>query len=189
MPHPRPSCYAPPPSSHRKLDKGRPRTAFTCTDPARDCVHVGGKHECGKECTFTIRLGSARLSGPRQSCLAMPRARSHARIKSRDLLKSAGLLSTAIRSPRAGRETASTCPVQPRDGLHVVENLTGAISVLSRIGTDRFIFSVIGFIDRWRGSRKGERYCSRDIRAEREQHIASPSHTTSRSATVAPPLR
>ena len=66
----------------------------------QDCVHVGGKHECGKECTFTIRLGSARLRGPRQSCLAMPRARSHARIKSRGL-------SSRLVSRR------------PRDGLHV----------------------------------------------------------------------
>ena len=94
----------------------------------QDCVHVGGKHECGKECTFTIRLGSARLTGPRQSCLAMPRARSHARIKSRGL--SSRLVS---RRPRT-RRPKDGLHVRPRDGLHVVEYLTNVVSALLEQG-------------------------------------------------------
>jgi len=94
----------------------------------QDCVHVGGKHGCGKECTFTIRLGSARLTGPRQSCLAMPRARSHARIKSRGL--SSRLVS---RRPRT-RRPKDGLHVRPRDGLHVVEYLTNVVSALLEQG-------------------------------------------------------
>ena len=94
----------------------------------QDCVHVGGKHGCGKECTFTIRLGSARLTGPRQSCLAMPRARSHARIKSRGL--SSRLVS---RRPRTCRPKDGL-HVRPRDGLHVVEYLTNVVSALLEQG-------------------------------------------------------
>ena len=101
MPHPRPSCYAPPPTTHRKLDKGRPRTAFTCADPARLRTRWR-KTRMRKECTFTTWLRSARLTGPRQSCLAMPRARSPARIKSRGL--SSRLVS---RRPRDGPQAPS----------------------------------------------------------------------------------